>query len=238
MSAALIRCQDCNGLGIRPETDVVDASPTHDHLPCLFCGGTGYRQAQDLYTEIQHLRERLTEMQQKCTAHVIQLRNAHEGGTKLRGQVTAFHHAMDLPVFDTPSYPLHQRSTQLAKLRVELILEEAFEFAAAVLSRDITLQMICRDALAVVKDSKTLIYVDCDNSRLPEIADALADLDYVVEGSRLTFGIDGGPVADEVHRVNMTKVGGPISPSGKRGKPPGFTPPDIARVLREQGWKP
>jgi predicted HAD superfamily Cof-like phosphohydrolase len=63
----------------------------------------------------------------------------------------------------------------------------------------------------------------------------MADLDYVVEGTRLEFGIDGEPIAAEVHRANMAKTEGPVAPDGKRLKPPGWTPPDIAGVLRKQG---
>ncbi len=36
---------------------------------------------------------------------------------------------------------------------------------------------------------------------------------------------------DEVHRSNMAKVGGPIRGDGKRLKPEGWTPPDVAGVL-------
>jgi hypothetical protein len=34
----------------------------------------------------------------------------------------------------------------------------------------------------------------------------------------------------------MAKVGGALDANGKFRKPPGWTPPDIERVLREQGW--
>jgi hypothetical protein len=70
-----------------------------------------------------------------------------------------------------------------------------------------------------------------------ELADGFADLDYVVEGARLEFGIHGQEIADEVQRANMAKVGGPIREDGKRLKPAGWKPPDIAGVLRAQGWK-
>ncbi len=69
-----------------------------------------------------------------------------------------------------------------------------------------------------------------------EFADACGDLDYVIEGARLTLGINGKPVADEIHRTNLAKVGGPIRDDGKRLKPEGWTPPDIAGELRKQGW--
>jgi predicted HAD superfamily Cof-like phosphohydrolase len=70
------------------------------------------------------------------------------------------------------------------------------------------------------------------------IADACADLMYVVQGFALACGIHLPPVIDEVHRSNMAKVGGALDANGKFRKPPGWTPPDIERVLREQGWKP
>jgi predicted HAD superfamily Cof-like phosphohydrolase len=59
-------------------------------------------------------------------------------------------------------------------------------------------------------------------------------LDYVVEGTRLEFGIDGESIAEEVHRTNMLKTDGPTSPEGKRLKPPGWEPPRIAMILEVQ----
>lgn len=45
-----------------------------------------------------------------------------------------------------------------------------------------------------------------DARDLIAIADALADLLYVVYGAAITYGIDIEPVFDEVHRSNMTKL--------------------------------
>jgi 8-oxo-dGTP pyrophosphatase MutT (NUDIX family)/predicted HAD superfamily Cof-like phosphohydrolase len=65
-----------------------------------------------------------------------------------------------------------------------------------------------------------------------EIADALADLMYVVYGTALVHGIPLDAVFDEVHRSNMTKVGGPaIGPGTKAPKPEGYRPPDLRRLL-------
>lgn len=63
--------------------------------------------------------------------------------------------------------------------------------------------------------------------------DGLCDLLCVVHGAALEFGIDLAPFWDEVHRSNMTKVGGPVRKDGKVLKPAGWTPPDIARVLAD-----
>jgi hypothetical protein len=66
---------------------------------------------------------------------------------------------------------------------------------------------------------------------LVEAIDGLCDVLCVVYGAALEFGIDLAPFWDEVHRTNMAKVGGPVRKDGKRLKPPGWTPPDIAGIL-------
>jgi predicted HAD superfamily Cof-like phosphohydrolase len=66
---------------------------------------------------------------------------------------------------------------------------------------------------------------------LVEAIDGMCDLLCVVYGTASEFGIDLAPFWDEVHRTNMAKAGGPVREDGKRLKPPGWTPPDIAGVL-------
>jgi predicted HAD superfamily Cof-like phosphohydrolase len=66
---------------------------------------------------------------------------------------------------------------------------------------------------------------------LVEAIDGMCDLLCVVYGTAAEFGIDLAPFWDEVHRTNMAKAGGPVREDGKRLKPPGWTPPDIAGVL-------
>lgn len=70
---------------------------------------------------------------------------------------------------------------------------------------------------------------------LVETADALADLDYVVQGSNLTFGIPAGLVMYEVHSSNMSKLGDDGNPiwdqDGKVVKGPNYREPDIKAVL-------
>lgn len=96
------------------------------------------------------------------------------------------------------------------ELRAELIREEAAETVAAILHGD-----------------------------LIESIDGMCDLLAVVYGTAAEFGIDLAPFWDEVHRTNMAKAGGPVRADGKRLKPSGWTPPDIAGVLkREYGAGP
>lgn len=64
------------------------------------------------------------------------------------------------------------------------------------------------------------------------VADALADLMYVVIGAALQWGIPLERVFAEVHRSNMTKEGGGKRADGKIKKGPYYSPPDIEAVLR------
>ncbi len=74
-----------------------------------------------------------------------------------------------------------------------------------------------------------------DRSDFVEMADALADILVVTYGTAVELGIDLEPVFAEVHRSNMSKNGGRDA-GGKVLKGPGYSPPDILRTLREQGW--
>ena len=69
---------------------------------------------------------------------------------------------------------------------------------------------------------------------LAAIAKELADLLYVVYGTAVSYGIDMGPVFTEVHRSNMSKVGGYKREDGKWVKPPTYSAADIAPILAEQ----
>jgi predicted HAD superfamily Cof-like phosphohydrolase len=97
----------------------------------------------------------------------------------------------------------------LARLRVALLEEEVGEFVAASERRD-----------------------------LIGVADALADIVYVAYGTALTYGIDLDAVLHEVHRSNMSKLGGDGKPlireDGKVLKSERYFPPDIESVLRLQ----
>jgi predicted HAD superfamily Cof-like phosphohydrolase len=67
------------------------------------------------------------------------------------------------------------------------------------------------------------------------IADALADIVYIACGTAHAYGIDLDAVVAEVHRSNMTKLGGDGRPvyreDGKVLKGPRYEPPRVAAVL-------
>ena len=67
------------------------------------------------------------------------------------------------------------------------------------------------------------------------VAKELADLLYVVYGTAVSCGIDMAPVFREVHRSNMSKVGGHKRADGKWMKPPNYSPARLQTILAAQG---
>ena len=67
------------------------------------------------------------------------------------------------------------------------------------------------------------------------VAKELADLLYVVYGTAVSCGIDMEPVFREVHRSNMSKVGGHKRADGKWVKPPTYSPARLEPILVAQG---
>ncbi|MEV5439032.1 MazG nucleotide pyrophosphohydrolase domain-containing protein [Streptomyces sp. NPDC052682] len=123
--------------------------------------------------------------------------------------VRAFHLAFGLDARDTPA----EVSPELAAHRAELLAEEAAEVAEVAVE-----------------------------GPLDRLAHELADVVYVAYGTALVHGIDLDAVIAEIHRSNMTKLGpdGQVTrrPDGKVLKGEHYEAPDVAGVLRRQGWVP
>jgi predicted HAD superfamily Cof-like phosphohydrolase len=155
--------------------------------------------------------------------------------TKLTRQVLEFHRQFDHPIADSPTIPSDDR----VRFRARFIFEELRETIQAMFDGESPVgDGLARDkwhvAAAAMKDIIDHAAVKVD---LAEVVDGLADLDYVVEGTRIEFGINGEPIADEVHRANLAKLhDGEVvkREDGKTLKPPGWTPPDIAGELEKQ----
>ncbi|MFO0774809.1 MAG: MazG nucleotide pyrophosphohydrolase domain-containing protein [Nitrospiraceae bacterium] len=71
---------------------------------------------------------------------------------------------------------------------------------------------------------------------VPQIAKELADLLYVVYGTAVSCGMDMEAVFAEVHRSNMSKVGGHKREDGKWIKPASYSPARVEPMLEAQGW--
>ena len=148
--------------------------------------------------------------------------------SKLSEQVREFHAQFGV---ERPSKPTIPDAGRI-QLRLKLIMEEALELLAACGCpvESIGLDELVRESIAGQGATGELDLV--------EVTDALGDIDYVVQGTRDEFGIDGDPIAAEIHRSNMAKLGGGKNEAGKFLKPPGWTAPDIAGELAKQGWVP
>jgi NTP pyrophosphatase (non-canonical NTP hydrolase) len=134
------------------------------------------------------------------------------------GMVLEFHkkygHYIYNKKFDGDKYPSFP--TDLVKLREKLITEEAQEFKEWSYENYDTL-----DSIPV---------------NIIEIADALADLLYVVFGAAIAYGIPIDEVFKEVHRSNMTKsmLKDEKSIKGKTTKGPNYDPPNIKKILEQE----
>ena len=99
-------------------------------------------------------------------------------------------------------------SMQRALLRVKLLNEELEELADAIATHDVV-----------------------------EILDALTDLQYILDGSYLEFGMQDlkQKAFDEVHKSNLSKLGDDGKPvkreDGKVIKGPNYRPPNLAQFL-------
>ena len=72
------------------------------------------------------------------------------------------------------------------------------------------------------------------NGNLAAVAKEMADLLYVVYGTAVSYGIDMKPVFQEVHRSNLSKVGGYKRADGKWVKPPTYSPAKLEPILNAQ----
>lgn len=93
--------------------------------------------------------------------------------------------------------------------------------------------------IALIEEEISELKDAIQQNDLVEVADALADILYVVYGAGLAFGIDLDKCFREVHRSNMTKLdadGNPIKnpETGKIVKGPHYEEPQLERILRAQ----
>ena len=92
----------------------------------------------------------------------------------------------------------------------------------------------CRLRVRLIQEEFDELKEAMANQHLASVAKELADLLYVVYGTAVTYGMDMGPVFREVHRSNMSKVGGYKRDDGKWVKPPTYSPAQIEPLLAAQ----
>lgn len=144
--------------------------------------------------------------------------------SKIRDQVKAFHQKFGIEDPSVPTMP----ETAILRLRLAMLFEEYAELCEA-----------CGLNSTLVDEHKAEIWgfnFDPAKFDMVEVANALGDIDYLSEGFRLTCGINGSSIADEIQRTNMAKEGGKKDPTGKIRKPENWQPPKIKECLIDQGW--
>lgn len=102
--------------------------------------------------------------------------------------------------------------------------------------RQISVKDRLRRARLIVSEAGEFLDA-ADTGDFIEMVDALTDILVVTYGTAVEMGVDLEPVFAEVQRSNMSKNGG-IDAGGKILKGPGFSPPEIERELRKQGYEP
>ncbi|MCS4484280.1 nucleoside triphosphate pyrophosphohydrolase family protein [Gleimia sp. 6138-11-ORH1] len=138
--------------------------------------------------------------------------------------VRQFHEVYNLPVLmgETPTC-----DRERIHMRMGLISEEFAELTGALYGQ--TARKIIEKANQEAKAA------DDQTRDTVEVADALADLVYVIYGMALECGIDLDAVLAEVQASNLSKLGEDGKPiyreDGKVLKGPGFFPPNVAKVL-------
>ncbi|MDN5217388.1 nucleoside triphosphate pyrophosphohydrolase family protein [Fulvivirgaceae bacterium BMA12] len=110
--------------------------------------------------------------------------------------VSEFHKTFGAPVLNSPQVPGEDR----VRLRLTLILEELSELAEASGAAKIFNEMM-KNKVAAFEEKPEV-------TDTGEALDALCDLQVVLNGSTLEYGLQGrfDEAFDEVHRSNMSKA--------------------------------
>lgn len=177
-------------------------------------------------------------------------------------QVGEFHQAFAHPWYQKGRHAVID--SKAVKLRLRLIFEEVEELCEALFVKadpTIVVPQILDNVVTeeILEDKEIVlpadIYIQGFNSLfalieehiaqmtdedlevdIVEVADALADINYVVNGSAHTFNLQLDTLTTEVHRSNMSKLGEDGKPiyranDHKVVKGPNYTPPNIQSVL-------
>lgn len=123
--------------------------------------------------------------------------------------VREFHEATGAPFADAPT----GQPAEVVRLRMRLINEEVKEVNA-----ELAALLRCPD-------------VDSYIETLGRLLKELCDLRYVTEGCAVTFGLPIDAAYVEVHRSNMSKLGGGIREDGKVLKGPNYSPADMTAFV-------
>lgn len=154
----------------------------------------------------------------------------------LQEMVREFHVAVNHPVSDTPIEIEDKRRL----LRAKLVMEEAAEVIGAILgmTEEETKERLKQWWGPDVEDEFEKYVQEMKRpSDMVRVAWNTADLHIIASGTAVEYGYTEEPIIAEIHAANMRKVGGGYREDGKVKRPGGWEPPEIERLLREDGWR-
>lgn len=135
-------------------------------------------------------------------------------------------------------------SEEVRLLRAKLILEEALETIQALgFNVELTWQRTSPGGQVervwqqvLIKD---VVFEEMHEPNLVEIADGCADISVVTIGTLSACGMDDQELLALIDKSNLDKFSGDAHRNelGKWIKPSDWRPPDIAGLLKLQGWK-
>lgn len=153
--------------------------------------------------------------------------------SQTRDMVRAFHEAFEVRDEQHPRVPEPRGFTGARLRRAQLALQDARD-----LFRDAAVDDVRALRLALITEELAELASAADERDATQTLDALCDLQYVLDGTVLAFGMDG--VADEafrrVHESNMSKLGADGEPIrnefGKVTKGPNYAPVRLEDLVR------
>lgn len=148
--------------------------------------------------------------------------------TNFQKNVSNFMKAVGQSCPDSPTVP--DNLTRV--LRISLLIEEVLELAEA---SGVKVCLFNDDTPLSVNDFNYNIEGEVN---LIEIADALADINYVSAGAACSYGLDLEPFEEEVCRSNDSKItNGFRRKDGKWQKGPDYSPANLSPILEKQFLK-
>lgn len=152
--------------------------------------------------------------------------------TKEQQMVRAFMRKAKQELPDKPTIP----DLKTRKLRAKLMLEEVLETINKGLGLAVMQETGLPEGMFVV-NIDDVDFIDVNKPDLVELADGIADSQYVELGTAIACGIDMQPIFKNVHDSNLSKfIDGYVDKSGKYRKGKSFRPPDIKNILDKQDW--
>lgn len=151
--------------------------------------------------EIRVLQEENRRLQAQVNAVTPAPSSTGGQTTFLTKHVRAFHERFGHPLGKTPAVP----EATVLRFRLALSIEEFGEMMLACTTGEDAAhwRKDVHHALTFLRVVGSTIQPAWVN--LPELVDALGDLDYVTEGFRVVLGVNGSPIANAIHTANMTK---------------------------------